>query len=180
MNMKYLITTVCILTIAGLLSGCVCNCYIFSDLAAGTTYYVGQTITTTGPHIKVEQFQAGDLNWTSSGFAKVDNVNYAKGSGNDIQSGNVNLFFLFDYPISKITFKFGELGGNNNIKVNGDFNNVENLIGLNGVTIGGVQIVVNATQQGNNWYGDMTLEGSINDFTLGGQELWIDDICHSK
>lgn len=60
------------------------------------------------------------------------------------------------------------------------FQNVANLVDLNGSSISGVQITVNANQQGNNWYGTMDLDGTINDFTIGGQELWLDDVCPDK
>jgi len=46
--------------------------------------------------------------------------------------------------------------------------------------IGGVQVTINAIQQGANWYGKMTLDGNINEFVIGGQELWIDNICCDK
>jgi len=156
------------------LSGC---CVKFSNLTPGDTYNVGDTITTSKANIVVEQFQWPNGTWTSSGTAKVDDRNYGQGAGNDLNANNVNLNFQFDYPVDRITFKFGELGGNNNIRVNGAFQNVGNLVDLNGNTIGGVQITVNANQQGNNWYGTMELEGTINEFAIGGQELWLDDVC---
>jgi hypothetical protein len=96
---------------------------------------------------------------------------------------NVNLNFAFDYPLSEITLKFADFGGNSNIKVNGDFRNVGGIELLNGTTIGGVQITVNATNPSNNennWVGFITLSGGINEFVLGGQELWIDDVCIEK
>ena len=158
-------------------SGC---CLRFSDLTAGATYNVGDTITTSGTDIKVEQFQWGNNNWTSSGRAEVDTRNYSLGSGKDLRPGNVNLRFMFVYPLDKITLKFGELGGNNNIKVNDEFKNVGDLISLNGTTIGGAQVTVNAVQQGNNWYGNMILDGNIDNFSIGGQELWLDDVCPCK
>jgi len=156
------------------LSGC---CVKFSNLTSGDTYNVGDTITTSQANIVVEQFQWPNGTWTTSGHATVDDRNYGQGSGNDLNANNVNLNFQFDYPVEKITLKFGELGGNNNISVNGGFQNVPNLVDLNGNSINGVQITVNASQQGNNWYGTMELDGTINEFKIGGQELWLDDVC---
>lgn len=156
------------------LSGC---CVKFSNLTPGDTYDVGDTITDSQADIAVEEYQWPNGTWTTNGRAKVDDRNFAQGSGNDLNSNNVNLNFQFDYPLDKISLKFGELGGNNNIKVNGTFQNVGNLVDLNGNTINGVQITVNASQQGNNWYGTMELDGTINGFVIGGQELWLDDIC---
>ena len=158
-------------------SGC---CVKFEDVAPGTQYPVGQTFYTSGTNIAVEQFQWANGTWTTNGHAKIDNKGYAKGTGNDINANNVNLRFKFDYPLKKITLKFGELGGNNNMLVNGDFRNVGNLVSLNGATVGGVNVTVNATQQGSNWYGIIILDGAIKEFSIGGQELWLDEICPTK
>jgi hypothetical protein len=138
------------------------------------------TFYTSGTNIAVEQFQWANGTWTTNGHAKIDNKGYAKGTGNDINANNVNLRFRFDYPLKKITLKFGELGGNNNMLVNGDFRNVGNLVSLNGATVGGVNVAVNATQQGGNWYGIIVLDGAIKEFSIGGQELWLDEICPTK
>jgi hypothetical protein len=64
--------------------------------------------------------------------------------------------------------------------VNGDFRNVGNLVSLNGATVGGVNVTVTAAQQGGNWYGIIVLDGAIKEFSLGGQELWLDEICPTK
>jgi len=172
-----MITFMFAIVLVSFLSGC---CLRYSDLTPGATYNVGDTINTSGTDIVVEQFQWSNGTWTSTGTAKVDTRNYAQGSGKDLNANNVNLNFQLDYPIDKITFKFGELGGNNNIRVNGDFQNLPNLVNLNGTMIGGVPVTINANQQGNNWYGEMILEGNINDFSIGGQELWLDDFCPRK
>lgn len=156
------------------ISGC---CVRFSDLTPGTKYNVGATITSSGRHIKVEQFQWSNGNWTNTGFAEVDTQG---GSNNNMHTNNVNLNFIFDYPVDEITLRYGEYGGNNNIKVNNDFKNVPDIIDLNGTTLGGVQVTVNAAQQGGNWFGMIILEGTINNFSIGGQELWVDDVCRKK
>jgi len=54
---------------------------------------------------------------------------------------------------------------------------VGDLIDLNNSTIGGAQVTVDAVQQGNNWYGIIEVEGDISDFSIGGQELWLDNYC---
>jgi hypothetical protein len=64
--------------------------------------------------------------------------------------------------------------------VNGDFRNVANLVSLNGLTVGGVTVTVTATAVGGNSYGIIVLDGVIKEFSIGGQELWLDDICPTK
>jgi hypothetical protein len=43
-----------------------------------------------------------------------------------------------------------------------------------------VNVTVNASQQGSNWYGIFILDGNIKEFSIGGQELWLDEICPTK
>lgn len=160
-----------------LVSGC---CVKFEDVAPGTQYPVGQTFYTSGTNITVEQFQWTNGTWTTSGKARIDATNHAKGTGREINANNVNLRFKFDYPLKKITLKFAELGGNNNMMVNGDFRNVGNLASLNGTTVGGVTVTVTATAVGGNSYGVIVLDGAVKEFSIGGQELWLDDICPTK
>jgi hypothetical protein len=156
------------------LSGC---CLKFNDLAPGTTYNVGSTISTGGKTVKVEQFQWANGTWSSAGHAKVDSSNFAGGSGNELRANNVNFNFQLDYPLSKLTFKFADYGGNENIKVNNDFRNVSNFLGLNNTTIGGVSVSVTAVQTISSIRGEMVLQGAISGFTVGGQEFWIDEVC---
>jgi hypothetical protein len=156
------------------MAGC---CINFSEQTSGTDFNVGDVITSCDTDILVEQFQWGNGTWTSDGTARVDDRNYAKGSGNDLNARNVNLNFQYDYPLDKISFKFGDYGGNSNIKINGDFRNISDMTSLNGITVGSVQISMDVVQDGNNWIGNATLEGTINEFVIGGQELWLDDIC---
>ena len=159
-----------------LLTGCA-TCLDLEDQTMGTQLIVGDTISTSGTNIKIEQFQYANSAWTSSGRAQIDNRNYARGSGLDLNARNVNLRPQHDDPVDKIKFNFGELGGNNNIKINGDFQNVGDLVDIDNSTIGGAQVTVDAVQQGNNWYGTITAEGDISEFSIGGQELWVDNYC---
>jgi len=39
---------------------------------------------------------------------------------------------------------------------------------------------VTATAVGGNSYGIIVLDGAIKEFAIGGQELWLDDICPTK
>jgi hypothetical protein len=160
-----------------LLSGC---CLKFNDLASGTTYNVGSTIATGGKTVKVEPFQWANGTWSSTGHAKVDASNFAGGSDLELRANNVNFNFQLDYPLSKLTFKFADYGGNENIKVNNDFRNVSNFLGLNNTTIGGVSVTVTAVQNISSIRGEVVLQGPISAFTVGGQEFWIDEVCPTK
>ncbi|NOQ21271.1 MAG: hypothetical protein GQ565_01300 [Candidatus Aegiribacteria sp.] len=174
MRVSLLVSVVLLLTV---IAGC-CNTIRFSDLSPGTRYEVGDVITTSGVDIVVEPFMWGNDNWTSDGRAEVDSRQYSGASGNDMNARNVNLNFTFDYPRSKISLKFADLGGNENIQVNDEFLNLNEIISLDGLILGGVTLSVSAVQEGTNWIGKLVLDGTIHSFSIGGQELWIDDVCY--
>jgi hypothetical protein len=145
------------------------------DLTLGATYYVGDTFTSSDVDVNVERFQWSNGTWTSSGYAQVDDAGLAGGTGQDVQVNNVNLNFGFGCILLKLSLLFGEYGGNLNININGDFRNFNNFADINGIAIGGVNVsVVNGN---GNDTGRLTLTGIIKSFAVGGQELWLDDIC---
>ena len=173
---SYLFT---VLFLALFVTGC-SNCLDFSGQTVGTQFTVGQSFTENGITVDVEQYQWPNGSWTTNGKAEIKGSNLAQGTGNEINTNNVNLKFNFNYPGRKIVLKFAELGGNNNINVNGTFQNVGDLINLDGATIAGNQVTVTATQQGNNWIGSLIVDGNVTGFSIGGQELWMDNVCFTK
>jgi hypothetical protein len=141
-------------------------CLDFEDQTNGSTIAVGNSISCNGVEIQVEQFQG------SSGSALILDRQQAGGAGLDIYPNNCDLNFRFDYPGTRITLKFGDYGGGNNIRINGVFQIAQPLSSLNGATIDGVLITI---PSGNPT--TMTLDGDITGFTIGGQELLLDDVC---
>jgi subtilisin family serine protease len=152
-------------------------CLDFEDLALGTRYHFGDVFTTSGVPITVTQFVWGNGIATTTGSPQVVALGRAGGSGNEIGANNSNLDFNFGGSIDQLSLLFGEYGGNLNIDINGDFRNFGNFADINGQTIGGVTVsVVNGL---GNDKGSLTLSGAISSFALGGQELWIDNVCPS-
>jgi len=149
-------------------------CVDFEDLTPDTVYIVTDTFTDSGATITVKQFQWSDGTWTSDGTAMVDDEQQAGGTGLDINCNNVNLNFDFGGPLGGLSLLYGEYGGNLNIDINGVFQNFEDFADIDGSTIGGVNVVV--TSLGGN-LGKLELTGVINSFDIGGQELWVDDVC---
>ncbi|MBC8422481.1 MAG: fibronectin type III domain-containing protein, partial [Chloroflexi bacterium] len=150
-------------------------CLDFEDLTLGTTYHVTDTFVTSGITVTATAFQWSGGAWTSDGFAEVENGGLAGGSGQEMEVNNINLEFDFGGSISGLELRFGEYGGNLNVEINGDFQNFGNFADIHGSTIGGVNVsVVNGL---GNDQGMLTLEGAIDSFAIGGQELWIDDVC---
>jgi len=151
----------------------------FEDLIAGTVYYVGANFATGDVQITTEPFQYSGGGWTTTGHAEVRTAGQAGGSGNEMETDNINLAFSFATPATAgLSLLFGEYGGNINMRINGSLQNFENFQDINGLTIGGV--LVSVVNGGGNDMGVLTLAGSITDFMLGGQELHIDDVKYRR
>ena len=152
------------------------HCASFNALTSGTNYQNGDTVPSLIEYL-VSDFVWANGTTTTMGKLKIDNRGYAQGTGNDLNLNNATMVPQHNFPVGIISLKFAWLGGNNNITINGQFSQVTNPIDLNGTTINGVSISVTAVQNGNNWYGVMLLSGDITSFSIGGQELWVDDYC---
>lgn len=162
---------------AVVLTGC---CLKFNDLAPGTQYPVGQVFTTDQKTVRVEPFQWSNGTWTNTGYARVDGSQLAGGTAPELRTNNANLHFQLNYPLQRLSFKFADFGGNENLKVNNDFRNVGNFLGLHNTTVGGVLVRVTAVQDASSIRGEMVLQGTIQEFRVGGQEFWIDDVCSDR
>jgi hypothetical protein len=153
-------------------------CVAFEGLTLGDSYRVPERFMDSGVEITVRAFQWGNGEWTTEGYTQVDDQGLAGGSGQDMWINNVNLDFDFCCVLAKgLTLKFGEYGGNLNMEINGVFENFADFADIDGSNIGGVTVIV--TDGLGNDTGMLTLEGEIWSFAIGGQELWIDDVCPS-
>jgi len=162
------------------------ECIDFESLTIGNVYNVGDTFTDSGVTITILPFQWGSGSWTSGGFAQVVDNGCAGVSGKEINVNNVNLGFNFSGPLKGLSLNFGEYGGNLNIEINDDFQNFENFVDIDGISIGGVDVsVING--YGND-KGRLILSGEMGIFdfqgqdfmfVIGGQELCVDYVCPS-
>ncbi|MCL4870809.1 MAG: hypothetical protein KJ063_17765 [Anaerolineae bacterium] len=150
------------------------TCVDFEDLPEGETIQVGNSFVTSGVTITGRPFIFSDGTPTSNGFARIESGGQAGGTGQDVQVNNVNLAFAFPSTWPRLSMHFGEFGGNLNIEINGDFRNIANFADINGLQVGGVNVSV---IRGTNNQGTLNLDGLVTAFTIGGQELWIDDVC---
>jgi hypothetical protein len=149
-------------------------CTSFDEYPVGTRFDVGDRITSPVVDVSFEQG-----NWPAGGYARIDDRGYAKGYCNDLQVNNTNIVATPQYPTSSIALRFAELGGRVALGVNGPPSEAQDLVDFSGVSVGGTQVTIAATKEGNNWYGVLQVTGPIHDLTLGGQELWLDDVCLS-
>lgn len=118
---------------------------------------------------------------TTFGCAQVDPSGLVPGGSpaHELEVNNVALIFkmadfLGGVPVRKLTVKYSELGGQVNLMINGDCWVLNNFTDLPAGVYMGVRyrprphrLILKA------------VTSTIDAFGLGGQELWIDDICAS-
>jgi hypothetical protein len=148
----------------------------FGDLTQGTTYRVGDPFTSGAAEFLVRPFTLSDGRATEDGFASVDPaLAMAGGTGLELQVNNVLLDIGVGGLLESASVRFGDHGGNVNLEVNGDLRNINDLADLSGSTVGNVRVTV--AQEPEEPTGTLTLDGRIESFAIGGQELWIDDVA---
>ncbi|WP_461533880.1 hypothetical protein [Sinomicrobium sp.] len=148
----------------------------FEDQTLGEVLTYGDEITASGYTVNLQEFTFGDGDTTDEGEVYVSNNLMAGGSGLDIGFNNLNANFDFDTGISGLSMRYGAYGGNLNIEINGEFVNFEQFSEIDGTTIGGVELSL-PVYGGDR--GILKLSGTISSLLIGGQELWIDDVCIS-
>lgn len=152
------------------------ECVDFEDLTLDDVFNFMEQFKDSGICIVASAFQWNNDIWTYAGFAQVTVDGNAGGTGQEMWCNNVTLIFVFCRQLTGLTLKFGEYGGNLNLMINDDFQNFENFEEINGLVIGGVTVTVSGDGDGQGT-GTLTLSGTIDYFRIGGQELYIDDVC---
>ncbi|MEO7703905.1 MAG: carboxypeptidase regulatory-like domain-containing protein [Thermoflexales bacterium] len=121
------------------------------------------------PHIWADStvFAGGTLGFVGTTLAG--------GTANELKLNNIGISTTFAAGMYSVSFKFGEYGGNINLRVNGALANFADFNDIDGTMIGGaLASVVNGF---GNDMGSVTLNGSVTQLSVSGQELWIDDLC---
>jgi len=179
------------------------GCIGFEELALGTIYHppslsdpVGDefTVSSSGGSLSFLVSLVGSLEATSMGMygdnyqVTVEDGGKAGVSGHELHIENTWLRFRPAVVLSEgLELHFGIWGGEDkyhegigdllNLNLNGVWAGpVETLIELDGKMVGGVLISVSEGEDVNE-HGTLKLQGRIEHFTIGGSELWLDEIC---
>lgn len=112
-------------------------------------------------------------------LAQIDNAPVAFGTGQSIRTNNLNLEFAFN-GVRQVQFEFLDLGGIENISVNGSSPIFVGELSAAPASIGGVNFSVTTTPVTGGTKGTVTLKGVINLLRIGGQEFWVDQVCAKK
>jgi len=161
--------------------GPVVECVDFEDPAAGTLIYVGTTVTDSGADVTGVPFQWSNGIWTNNGNAEIVLADaawcHAGGTGQELLVNNINVEIEWPAALANgLTVLFAEHGGNVNLGVNGAHANAENFDGLVGM-LGGVVVSCSGPGCTGGGLAQLKLEGTVNQFYIGGQEFCIDDVC---
>ncbi len=146
----------------------------FEDLPLNHVYNVGENFTTASIDVQVKQFYPMIGN-PLNGTAKVDNLMVVSKTGNEVAMNNVNLEFDLTSavnPFSGATLMFANTGGDINLGINGEISKAANIMELPSM-ISGAKVYV----AGGNPYGIIMVTGNnLQSFTIGGQNLYIDNV----
>jgi hypothetical protein len=96
-----------------------------------------------------------------------------------MRTNNINLEFDFGnigFVPAAVKFEFLDRGGVDNISVNGSPIFAGDISAVPG-SLGGVTVSVSTTPVTGGKQGLVTLAGPIQKLRIGGQELWIDNLC---
>lgn len=126
-----------------------------------------------------------DFRWTGGGGtfnkARIEMPPRPFGTGQTINTNNINLEFDFTglgFPVSRVEFQYLDMGGFENISINGQ--PIPVYAGeLSGVPspIVGTNVTVTSAPVTGGKTGTVVVTGLIHKLRIGGQELWLDNIC---
>lgn len=161
-------------------------CVEFNVPAFGTVY--GAPVATPpGAVVFVENAVPVSVHWFLDGgggwqynLARIEFPPVAFGVGQVARSNNINLGFSFGgvgFPVKTVTLEWLDLGGVENLSVNGSAIFVGELdtppAVLGGAAVTSAWVAVPGGQRGR-----LRISGAqIGRLMVGGQELWIDRVC---
>ena len=102
------------------------------------------------------------------------------GTGQIMHTNNINLEFDFSstgFKVAQVDLKYLDLGGYENLSVNGSSPTYIGDLAKAPSSIGGVNLAIVATPVTRGTTGTLTLTGTVKTIRLGGQEFWIDEVC---
>lgn len=203
--MRNNITAIALIGAPALTIGCVPNPQQKACINFESPFVVGQefgnpagntpgdvVMASNGITVSVELFTLTNGSQTF-GVAHIDNLLVPNGSGQSLRSNNISLLFDFKgvgFPVSKVVLGFDDFGGTENIAVNGaptppvlELSSQPLPPSLGGVaaktTVVSVPVSVDNPAVSHR-YGSLELSGPIQSILLGGQELWIDEVCAER
>lgn len=144
------------------------DCLEFEQISKQLTS--GETFTEDGLTVEVTGFDG------NPGTLTPVNENLAGHRGREIELADAGIA-LNDICASGIAFQFAQLRSGVEICVNGDCLTVDSMDDLDGLTLGGAVISVDAHTVGDVLTGTVSLSGTIDSFSVSGTSLRLDHVC---
>jgi hypothetical protein len=158
-------------------------CFDFeAPLALGTKYVVRNSVGNKNYiDASIEDF-TNSGGTTTSGFAYIDSAALLTGNGQNIRTNNVNLLLDFSnigFAVGEVEFAFLDMGGNENLAVDGGPRYVNDISSAPPSNLGNVSVKVYSAPVPGGHAGTVRLGGFLKTLSVGGQEFWIDTVCVS-
>ncbi len=116
---------------------------------------------------------------TFYGFAAFEPAPASFGAGQVINTNNVTLEFDFTGKnIKQVSIEFLDMGGNNNLSINGAM--YAGKLATAPPSLGGAGVTVTTAPIPGGLKGKVTATGSINTFRIGGMEFHLDNLCFAN
>jgi len=158
-----------------------CSRVRFNDLTLGDQWVEGESFVSDDVRVDVSEFyfDVGPCGGaSSSGFTKVVGTALACAGGKELEVNNVTLDFDFHGPVTDVLIRYGEYGGEVSLGVNGACEVVVDMNDLSGAVLGGVLVTVFDDDLAADGCGVIRLGGEVTQLSIGGQELFIDQISY--
>lgn len=168
-------------------------CWDFSTLQQTDPYRLGQVFVAPTATIEMKHYLLnGNLNINPAGLGWARPSQIAGGPAPEFRLYLLNAHVVPNAPLNSVTFNFGHQlglgGGQANLGVNGELVEVTtSLVDLDGRVMGDpaigtvdVSVVLNGPVGTSPEQGTVTLQartGQIEKFTVGGIQLYIDNVC---
>ncbi|MFM2356975.1 MAG: hypothetical protein RLZZ528_2711 [Pseudomonadota bacterium] len=136
--------------------------------------------TESGVAVKLESFLQSNGS-TAFNVASIDNIAVLAASPPSMRFNNIAARFDFtglSFVPSAVKVSYADFGGSENIAANGAPATAGDIPGFQGINTGGAAVTV--TQVSSNISsrsGVIEVSGGVKDLLIGGQELWIDEVC---
>lgn len=116
----------------------------------------------------------------SGGITQITTNQMAGHLGKELWLSNATMQIFGPACMEDLAFRFGEYGGIVNLRINDQQVIIDDMIALNGVTLGGVSITVSTIPVAGGVVGLVQLDGLVFSLEIGGQDLYIDHLCYDE
>jgi len=161
-------------------SPCCINFNHSTTFPTGITYRAHNDSLTTacGFEVRTDNLYLNGIPYYN--FGTVGAPPIAFGSGNVLNTNNITLRIFSFSPLqsSTINFDFLDMGGSENLAINGVIYSGE--LKSAPANLGGAAVIVSSAPvplPASGIIGRVTIIGTVDKFSIGGQEFYIDNIC---